>query len=448
MKNDNPIVVVGLGKTGISVIRYLINNGSKVIAVDDRMNPPALEELKNNFPDVPYYLGPFDEQLFMQASTLIVSPGLSLNTPAVKKCRDSGIEVIGDIELFASAAKKPIIAITGSNGKSTVVTLIGAILKDYGKRVGMGGNLGTPALDLLNQEVDYYVLELSSFQLETTYSLRAEVTTVLNLSEDHMDRYQNVEEYLEAKLRIYNGAATQVINLDEPRIHSRFDPSRNNRTVSFSLNNPHADFNAPGDYLLYHSEKIMAVDELKMRGRHNVSNALAALAIGHSLGVPISSMATTLRSFSGLEHRCQWIRTIDGISWYDDSKGTNVGATRAAIAGLGATLSGKKIILIAGGIGKGADFFLLSDALEKHVKLTILMGQDATLIHKALESYGEFLYADSMTSAVKLAHNNAQNGDIVLLSPACSSLDMFDNFEHRGNVFISEVNGIWKETDP
>jgi UDP-N-acetylmuramoylalanine--D-glutamate ligase len=442
MNNNKLIIVIGLGKTGISVIRYLRSNGSKVIAVDNRMTPPALEELKHSFPDVPYYLGTFDEQLFMQASVLAVSPGISTKIPAIKKCQDNGIEIIGDIELFARAAKKPIVAITGSNGKSTVTTLVGDILKNYGKRVGMGGNLGTSALDLLNQEVDYYVLELSSFQLETTYSLQAEVATVLNLSEDHMDRYQNLAEYREAKLRIYNGATIQVINFDDPQLHPYFDTSYNNRTVSFSLDNPDADFCLQGDYLLNCSKKIMVVDELKIRGRHNVSNALAAMAIGHSLGVPISSMATTLRSFPGLDHRCQWVRIIAGVSWYNDSKGTNVGATEAAIAGLGATLSGKKIILIAGGVGKGADFSLLLDVLAKYVKLTILLGQDAPLIHRALESAGNLLYADSMASAVKLAYDNARSGDIVLLSPACASFDMFNNFEHRGDVFISEVNGI------
>lgn len=442
MKSDNPIVVIGLGKTGISVIRYLRSNGSKVIVVDNRTHPPALEELKNNFPDVPYYLGPFDEQLFMQASVLIVSPGLSLKIPVIKKCQESGIATIGDIELFVRKAKKPIIAVTGSNGKSTVVTLVGTILEDYGQHIGMGGNLGTPALNLLNQEVDRYVLELSSFQLETTSSLKAEVAAVLNLCEDHMDRYQNVEEYLEAKLRIYDRAIIQVINLDDPRLHPCFDTPYGNRIVSFSLDNPDADFSVLGNYLLYHSEKIMPADELQLRGMHNVSNALAAMAIGHSLGIPISNMVTTLRSFSGLAHRCQWVRTIADVVWYNDSKGTNVGATKAAIAGLGAKTPGKKIILIAGGIGKGADFSLLLDVIAEHVKLTILMGQDAPLIHRALESASNFLYADSMASAVKLAHDNAQNGDIVLLSPACASFDMFNNFEHRGDVFISEVNRI------
>ncbi len=441
-KNNHLKIVVGLGKTGLSIIKYLLKNNriEEIAAIDSRKTPPLLKYFLTNFPPITYQLGDLDHRFLSQATELLMSPGVSLEEPSIKKCMAQGIKITGDIELFSRATQKPIIAITGSNGKSTVVTLVGEILKNHGFQVGIGGNLGTPALELLQQNNECYVLELSSFQLETITSLGAKVAAVLNISEDHMDRYPTMQKYGATKLRIYDNAKIKIVNLDDPQI--TFPNHTPGTTISFSIANPNADFYVLENHLAHRSKKLLAIDDLKIRGMHNVKNALAAMAICKAMDIPDATMVATLCSFTGLPHRCQWIRTKADVSWYNDSKATNVGATKAAIEGLGINISGKKIILIAGGLGKGADFSPLATALIKHVKLIILLGQDATLIHATLASSGNFLYADSMAMAVNLANCNARAGDLVLLSPACASLDMFHNFEHRGDTFINEVNKL------
>ncbi len=438
-RNNKLQVVIGLGKTGVSCIRYLIKEGFTVIAIDSRLDPPFLAELKRDFPQVEYYLGGFDHPILKQVEEVIISPGISLSEPVIKDVLQQGVRVIGDIELFARKVKKSVIAITGSNGKSTVTTLVGEMLRASNKKVAVGGNLGTAALDLLDEDVDYYVLELSSFQLETTYSLQAQAAAILNISEDHMDRYATLSEYLTAKQRIYTNCQSVVVNLDEPTTYAGVVLPK--KVTSFSQNNPKADFKILNCYLMHGDTKILEIGELKIKGMHNAMNALAALALGYRINTPISSMVEVLKKFPGLPHRCQWLANAGGVDWYNDSKGTNVGATKSAIEGLGEVTLGK-IVLIAGGIGKGADFSLLANSLTKYVKTVILLGKDADLIERALTGKSKFLRARSMKDAVQLAADEAESGDIVLLSPACSSLDMFKNFEDRGNIFIEEVEGI------
>lgn len=354
------------------------------------------------------------------------------------------MKLSGDIELFARHAKAPIVAITGSNAKSTVTTLVGDMARAAGKRVAVGGNLGTPALDLLADDIELYVMELSSFQLETTERLNAEVATVLNVSEDHMDRYADMQAYHLAKHRIFRGARQVVVNrgdaLSRPLVADQLP------CWSFGLNKP--DFKAFGlieedgeKYLAYQFEKLMPVRELKVRGAHNQANALAALALGHAVGLPFESMLAALREFTGLAHRCQWVRELRGVAYYDDSKATNVGAALAAIEGLGADIDGK-LVLIAGGDGKGADFSGLTAPVARYCRAVVLLGRDAELIAAALGDAVPLVRVKTLDEAVQRCAELAREGDAVLLSPACASLDMFKNFEERGRLFAQAAEGL------
>ncbi|MBU0744634.1 MAG: UDP-N-acetylmuramoyl-L-alanine--D-glutamate ligase, partial [Gammaproteobacteria bacterium] len=392
--NSDLKIVIGLGKTGMSCIRYLSKQGCNLAVVDNRLGPPGLQELKQNFPSIPTYLGNFDEAILSQAQELIVSPGVALSEPAIVSCLKKGIRIVGDIELFINATKTPIIAITGSNGKSTVTSLIGEMIKSAEKKVGVGGNLGMPALDLLDKEADFYVLELSSFQLETTSSLKAAAAVVLNISSDHMDRYQNLNEYLAAKQRIYSGCDTAIINSDDQLSYANALLPK--KVIGFGISKPGPeDFGIENNFLMYGNKKLLPTAELKIKGLHNISNALAALALGTSIGLPLTAMLLALRDFPGLPHRCQWTANINGVDWYNDSKGTNVGATKSAIEGLGAEISGK-IILIAGGLGKDADFSPLHDTVAKYVRTVVLIGKDAPLLEAALNGASKILHASSM----------------------------------------------------
>lgn len=438
--NSGLKVIVGLGKTGLSCVRYLARQGFNLAVVDSRENPPGLEELQQEFPAVPVYLGKFEEAILSQADELIISPGVSLFEPAITTCLKRGIKVVGDIELFAKAAKAPIVAITGSNGKSTVTSIVGAMAKNAGKKVKVGGNLGVPALDLLDEDADLYVLELSSFQLETTYSLQAEAATVLNISPDHMDRYNDLAQYLAAKQRVYSGCHVAIINRDDPL--SYVDVELPEKIVSFGWDKPaKGNFGVDNNYLMYGNEKLIATEELKIKGIHNAINALAALALGKAIDLPFTAMLQALRDFPGLPHRCQWVARIRDVDWYNDSKGTNVGATQASIEGVGAMSRGK-IVLIAGGVSKKSDFSLLRDVVAKCVRAVVLIGKDARLIENALSDICNILPASGMADAVSICMQVAMPGDTVLLSPACTSFDMFNNFEHRGDVFMQEVNKL------
>ncbi|KJS25476.1 UDP-N-acetylmuramoyl-L-alanine--D-glutamate ligase [Stutzerimonas chloritidismutans] len=428
----------------MSLVRHLARRGLPFAVADTRVNPPELATLKAEYPDVQVRCGELDVEFLCTASELLVSPGLAVSTPALQEAAARGVKLSGDIELFAREAKAPIIAITGSNAKSTVTTLVGEMAVAAGRTVAVGGNLGTPALDLLADDVELYVLELSSFQLETTEQLNAEVATCLNISEDHMDRYSGLPAYHQAKHRIFRGARQVVVNRDD-RL-SRPLVADDLPTWTFGLGKP--DFKGFGlfeekgeKYLAFQFDALMPVRELKMRGAHNQSNALAALALGHAVGLPFEPMLETLRQFVGLPHRCQWVGQRGDVSYYDDSKATNVGAALAAIEGLGADIDGK-LVLIAGGDGKGADFSALRAPIARYCRAVVLLGRDAQRLADALADATTLVHVATLGEAVQRAAECAEAGDAVLLSPACASLDMFKNFEERGRLFAAAVEAL------
>jgi UDP-N-acetylmuramoylalanine--D-glutamate ligase len=442
--SDHFRIVVGLGKSGMSLVRFLARQGLSFAVVDTRANPPELATLRAQFPQVEVRCGELDVEYLCRASELLVSPGLAIATPALQAAAARGVKLSGDIDLFARYAKAPIIAITGSNAKSTVTTLVGEMATAAGKKVAVGGNLGTPALDLLDDAVELYVMELSSFQLETTDQLNAEVATCLNISEDHMDRYASMAAYHLAKHRIFRGARQVVVNRDDAL--SRPLVAEQLPCWTFGLGKP--DFKRFGlleengeKYLAYQFDSLLAVSELKIRGAHNQSNALAALALGHAVGLPMDAMLGTLREFAGLAHRCQWVGERQAVNYYDDSKATNVGAALAAIEGLGADIGGK-LVLIAGGDGKGADFTALKKPVGAFCRAVVLLGRDAALLADALGDAAPLIKVQTLEEAVQRASELAEVGDAVLLSPACASLDMFKNFEERGRLFAQAVEGL------
>ncbi|MFV3367873.1 UDP-N-acetylmuramoyl-L-alanine--D-glutamate ligase [Pseudomonas sp. NY15435] len=442
--SDQFRIVVGLGKSGMSLVRYLARQGVPFAVADTRANPPELATLREQYPQVEVRCGDLDADFLCRAQELYVSPGLSLRVPALIEAAARGVRMSGDVDLFARHAKAPIVAITGSNAKSTVTTLVGDMAKAAGKRVAVGGNLGTPALDLLADDVELYVVELSSFQLETCERLNAEVATCLNVSEDHMDRYDGMADYHLAKHRIFRGAKQVVVNradaLSRPLIADTVP------CWTFGTNKP--DFKGFGlieengeKWLAFQFDPLMPARELKIRGAHNQSNALAALALGHAVGLPFEPMLQTLREFAGLAHRCQWVRERNGVSYYDDSKATNVGAALAAIEGLGADIDGK-LVLIAGGDGKGADFHDLRGPVAQHCRAVVLLGRDAELVGAAIGNAVPKVRVNTLEEAVEHAADLALPGDAVLLSPACASLDMFKNYEERGRLFAKAVEEL------
>lgn len=436
-------VVIGLGATGFSCARYLFNQGVPVAVTDTRVAPPQLSALQQACPGIQLSLGKLDEALLNQAARIIISPGVPLTEPLIAKQIARGVPVIGDVELFAEAAKAPVIAITGTNAKSTVTTLVGEMAKAAGYNVRTGGNLGIPALDLLSERPDanLFVLELSSFQLETTHTLRPLVATILNITPDHLDRYPTYTDYQQAKHRIYQHCQTAVCNRDDPLTETKAA-----KKFYFTLNQPQDEefgltYENNTVFLTFGRQPLLPVTALPVPGKHYQANALAALAVGHAAGLPMDAMLAVLKTFKGLPHRCQLVRELGGVKWYNDSKGTNIGASQAAIEGLGSDHSGK-IILIAGGLGKMQDFTIFAPMVEKYSRHVVLIGEAAREIANALGNRVSHSFATDMNNAVQQAANVAQAGDSVLLSPACASYDMFKNFEHRGEVFTDIVNKL------
>jgi UDP-N-acetylmuramoylalanine--D-glutamate ligase len=441
-------VVVGLGKTGASCLKYLARRGIPAAVTDSRRDPPGLAELGGLAGTFDMRLGGFDLSLLDHASQVLMSPGVSLAEPIVVQAKARGIEVLGDVELFARAVRAPVIGITGTNGKSTVTSLVASMADASGRRVLAGGNLGKPALDLLEEPVpDLYVLELSSFQLDTTRSLDLIAAVVLNVTSDHLDRYASIEEYAHSKERIFEHAATMVLNLDDPWVAAmrgraeRGQAARDARPLrlmTFSIERPDADFTlvrrGPESFLARRGEPLMPVSRMKLSGSHNAANALAALALGEAAGLPLAASLSALESFPGLAHRSQWVADIAGVRYVDDSKGTNVGATLAAVSGLAGPL-----VLIAGGEGKGQDFAPLAAAFRNKVRHAVLIGKDASAIEAVLAGICSTERAASMPAAVAAAAAAARPGDTVLLSPACASLDMFRDYSHRGAEFAAAV---------
>jgi UDP-N-acetylmuramoylalanine--D-glutamate ligase len=435
-------IVVGLGRTGLSCARFLQSRGIDFAVTDSRAAPPEAAALAKLAPQAETRFGGFDRALLDGASQLIVSPGVPVRDPFVAEAIARGIPVVGDIELFAREVRAPIASITGTNGKSTVTTLVARMAEACGRRAIVGGNLGRPALDLLADPTpDLYVLELSSFQLETTSSLHSSVATVLNVTSDHMDRYESLQAYAAAKARIFAQCDTAVINLDDSLVREM--EIEDARAIGFSLL---AD--AAADYyvrvkdgkqvtLMWQGEPLVKLSDLKIAGLHNAANALAALAMCDALDLDIPTCIEALRTFEGLPHRSQWVAEIEGVRYVDDSKGTNVGATIAAVAGTAGS-----VVLIAGGQGKDQDFAPLADAFRGRVRHAVLIGQDAQLIADTIKDVSSVEFASDMRDAVERAAAAAKSGETVLLSPACASLDMFRDYAHRGDEFARAVRTL------
>lgn len=446
---DKQVLVLGLGDTGLSALRWLQRHGARLSVADTRAAPPQLPVIQQAFPQLPVHLGPFSREVFAQADLIVASPGVPLAEPEIQAALSRGTPVVGDVELFAQhkPAHAKVIAITGANGKTTVTTLVGEMCKAAGLRTVVAGNIGLPVLDALAQAEggnvpDVYVLELSSFQLETTSSFDADVATVLNVTEDHMDRYADMPAYAAAKARIFSGHGLQVLNRQDGWSAGMALPGR--RDISFGTDAPasHNDFGLRRDvetcWLTQGDTELIALSELRISGLHNAANALAALALCRGIGLDYAPLLQALRDFRGLPHRVQWVADIDGVGYYDDSKGTNVGATCAALAGLQ-----KQVVLIAGGDGKGQDFTPLRGPVAQHARAVVLIGRDAPQIADALAGTGVSLAkASTLPEAVEMARSMAQAGDAVLLSPACASFDMFRNYEHRAQVFVEAVKAM------
>lgn len=450
------VLVLGLGETGCSLARWLTAEGASVRVADSRTQPPGLETLRLDCPAAEIFCGDFSESLLDDVARIAISPGVPVATPLVQQALARGIPVEGDIELLAQKLAQSggdggtrVIAITGSNGKTTVTSMVGAMCRAAGLDTEVAGNISPAVLDVLlarkGRQPQVWVLELSSFQLETTYSLNADAATVLNLSEDHLDRYSGMTDYVAAKARIFSGDGVQLLNRDDPLSLTMAQADR--QTVTFGLNPPEKaeDWGIVREdgavWLMQGAQKIMRADELPLAGLHNTANALAALALCRALALPLAPLVSALREFRGLPHRVEAIAEIDGVVYYDDSKGTNVGATVAALKGLG-----RPSVVILGGDGKGQDFSPLKTAVAQHSRGAVLIGRDAPLIAEALrESRVPLIYARGMEDAVRQAALLAERGDAVLMSPACASFDMYRNYVHRAEVFVAAVQDLRKE---
>ena len=452
---DKRWLVLGLGETGLSLTRWLCRHGAKVRVADTRDDPPHATKLARDFPAVDLVTGLYATATFADVDAIAISPGVPLREPAVRAAISRGIPVVGDVELFGQAlAAKPnrpkVIGITGSNGKSTVTTMVGDMCKSAGLNTVIAGNIGLPVLDALieaeeaesSSEPDCYVLELSSFQLETTSSLAFDAASVLNVTEDHLDRYDGMADYAAAKARVFNHCRHQVLNRDD-----RFSVAMRNSSGGVSYFGQSAPLGADhfgllstqSEYWLAHDQTpLLAVSDLPLAGGHNAANALAALALARAIDLPYAPLLEALKRFRGLPHRVEKVMDIGAVGFYDDSKGTNVGATVAALNGMK-----EKVVLIAGGEGKGQDFSPLNDAVAKHARAVVLIGRDAELIASAIAASGvAMLRAKSMDEAVKLSLQVSEPGDRVLLSPACASFDMFNNYAHRAQVFVDAVRSL------
>jgi len=439
---DKKVLVLGLGDTGLSALRWLYSQGARLSVADTRDMPPGLDALKAELPDAVVYTGALKPTVFDGVDLAVISPGVPLSEPEIQAAIQRGVPVVGDVELFAQyrPASAKLIAITGANGKTTVTTLVGEMCKAAGLKTIVAGNIGLPVLDTLSMETpDVYVLELSSFQLETTHSLLADAATMLNLSEDHMDRYDSMQSYAVAKAHIFYHAKLQVLNRDDAwsMMMSRAKLAQ----VTFGLDDAVAEQDygikqVDGEaWLSCGTHDLMNIRDLKIAGLHNASNALAAIALCRGIGLDFAPIIQTLYNFKGLPHRVEWVANIDDVDYYDDSKGTNVGATCAALSGLS-----QKVVLIAGGDGKGQDFSPLKEAVSTNARAVVLIGRDAQLIEAELLSTDVPMYhAADLPEAVTIARKLAQVGDAVLLSPACASFDMFKNYVHRAEVFVAAV---------
>jgi len=439
-RQDNQLLLIlGMGATGVSVAQFLSQQGRRFVMADSRSDLAIADTLRRDYPGMELSLGQGNDLDFDQFGEVVVSPGVPADSPLVLRAREAGVPMLGDIELFAREARNPVTAVTGSNGKSTVVHLLTAMHEYAGVNVALGGNFGSPALDLITRpEPDHYVLELSSFQLETTSSLCPAAAVVLNISEDHMDRYVGMDEYVHVKGRVYREANVVVVNRDDKAAFALAPDDV--RRISFGLDKPPSEDDygikqqVDEPWLACGNEALLAASSLRILGQHNWSNALAALALGDAAGLPHEAMLETLRGYSGLPHRSQWVAEVNGVVWINDSKATNPGATQAALEGLD-----RPVVLIAGGEGKGADFTVLKAAVKAHARAVVLFGEDADEIAHKLDGTAPIVRSTGMADAVAQSAGLAERGDYVLLSPACASFDMFSDYIERGRVFMDLV---------
>lgn len=452
------VLVLGMGETGLSMVKWLVRQGATVRAADSRLDPPHWKEIMETHPTVKLYKGKFEDKIFHGIEMIAMSPGVPLADPFVQQAIQRGIPVIGDMVLFSWALeqsrmpKPKVVAITGSNGKTTVTAMVGAMLKKSGWNVEVAGNIGPAVLNALMQQIDAgnwpqaWVLETSSFQLETTHNLNADVATVLNLSEDHLDRYTGMQDYAVAKARVFlhekNNEGIQVLNRNDPGVCAMALAGR--KKINFGLDEPptQTDFGIMHDgddlWLMEGDLQLMKTSELVVNGLHNAINALAALAMCRALGASMDPLLSALREFRGLPHRMEKVAAFNGVTFYDDSKSTNVGATVAALNGMK-----QNVILIAGGEGKGQDFSHMKQAVANNARAVVLIGRDAEIIAGELKDCGIPLhFAVTMEEAMQKSFLLAQAGDVVLLSPACASFDMFRNYIHRAEVFVAAVRDI------
>ena len=438
LNQNSKVLVVGLGKTGFSVAKFLHQQAIPFAVIDSRDKPPLNDALLEEYPDTPVFTGGFDKAAFEVATHLVVSPGVSLQEESIQKSVLSGVRLVSDIDLFACSTRAPVVAITGSNGKSTVTTMLGAMGNASGVKTAIGGNLGIPALDLLDETVELYVIELSSFQLERTSVLNATVATVLNVSADHMDRHDGIEGYAREKQNVFSGNGMMVVNEDDPAVKAMVEMGR--EILRFSVHESvgfHLEKYLGEMWLMNENQALMPQADLPLEGLHNVANALAALAIGTAVNLKMEAMCNALRQFKGLSHRMQRVAKLNGVTWINDSKATNVGACIAALEGYQ-----RKVTLIAGGDAKGADMKELIPVVSEKTKCVVLVGKDADKIDTAINGCVPSYRASSMKEAVQIAAKLAEDGDSVLLSPACASIDQYKSYQERGDKFTAAVLGL------
>ena len=451
---EKSVLVLGLGETGLSLVRWLRDQGARLRVADTRSKPPGLDQVLQMVPAASVHCGAFDVALLQGIELIAISPGVPLYEPLVQHAIRQGIPVAGDIELFALAlpeSRRPkIIAITGANGKTTVTSMVGAMCRAAGLDTEVAGNISPAVLDVWLQrqgrQPQVWVLELSSFQLESTSSLHPDAATVLNVTEDHLDRYPDMDAYAAAKERIFIGCRLRVLNRDDARSNAM--ASAGVACVKFGIKPPqrNGDWSILRDgdetWLVQGQKRVLNAKELQVAGLHNMANALAALALCRAIDLPMEPLCAALRAFRGLPHRVQKVAEIGGVDYFDDSKGTNVGATEAALNGLG-----KPAVVILGGEGKGQDFSPLRQAVAEHARAAVLIGRDSGIIEAALQGCGKAVVrAKDMADAVRQSAALAKPGDAVLLSPACASFDMFRKYEHRAEVFVAAVKGLQEET--
>lgn len=457
-KHNKNYIVVGLGQTGYSCVKFLQSKNNSVCVVDTRQSPPFKAACQEHYPQVPLYCGVLPDIATFKSYDVVLSPGIAQDHPFLSTIMQNAEQVWSDISLFACHSNLPIIAITGSNGKSTVTTLVGEMAKASGKKPAVIGNIGIPVLSVLDNPVHDYdlaVMELSSFQLEITHQLKTKASTVLNISPDHLDRYGRIEAYAAAKHKIYENTECAIINSDDLLSYpsSLGDSKSKHSILSFSKDSNRTDFGilevAGERYLCFKTQRLLNVKDMQLMGEHNQLNALAALALGFAAGLSLDAMIETLKTFSGLEHRCQSVATKHSVRWINDSKGTNVGASLAALLGLGIDLHSQqeshehgKIILLLGGQGKGQEFSDLIAPVKTYCRAVITMGENSDQLYNLLKPHITVSQATGMKHAVDLASQHAKERDVVLLSPACASFDQYQNFEHRGKCFIEAVSQL------